>query len=264
MQSSDPQYTMSTVKYGSSDNQEGDLFLPNKQRPPVVCLLHGGFWRMPHGRNQMTRIAQDLAARGFAVWNIEYRRIGAPGGGLPGTFQDAADGIDHLAVLVAERVELDLNHVIIVGHSAGAHLALLSAARKRQYGNTNPVSRVHATAVVALAPVADLTSAYVLNVGNNAVGELLGGSPDQKPERYAAVSPIMLLPLGVRQFIVHGTVDEFLPIELTRGYVQAAKAAGDNVEFIEVDGAGHMDYLNPSSEAYAAFSRWIVQYLEAL
>jgi pimeloyl-ACP methyl ester carboxylesterase len=121
---------------------------------------------------------------------------------------------------------------------------------------------VRTVAAAALAPVADLARAYALNVGNSAVGELLGGSPNQQPERYATVSPIVLLPLGVRQFIVHGTADEVLPIELTRGYVQAAKAAGDSVEFVELAGAGHMDYLDPSSEAHATLSRWLVHYSE--
>jgi acetyl esterase/lipase len=140
MQCSDPQHTMHTVKYGSSDSQEGDLYLPSKQRPPVICLLHGGFWRMPYSRDEMTLIAQDLAARGFAVWNIEYRRIGALGGGWPGTFQDVTAGIDHLATFVADGVELDLNRVTVIGHSAGGHLALWSAARNRHYGNGSAAS----------------------------------------------------------------------------------------------------------------------------
>ncbi len=255
---------MHTVKYGSSDSQEGDLYIPSKQRPPVICLLHGGFWRMPYSRDEMTLIAQDLAARGFAVWNIEFRRIGAIGGGWPGTFQDVTAGIDHLATFVADGVELDLNRVTVIGHSAGGHLALWYAARNRQYGNGSSASRVRTVAVVALAPVADLARAYTLNVGNSAIGELLGGSPHQQPGRYATVSPIVLLPLGVRQLIVHGTADEVVPIELTRDYVQAAKAAGDSVEFVELAGAGHMDYLDPSSEAHATLSRWLVHYSEEL
>jgi acetyl esterase/lipase len=113
-----------------------------------VCLLHGGFWRMPYGRDEMDAIARDLAARGFAVWNLEYRRVGAPGGGWPGTLDDVGAGIDHLATLVGEGVNLDLERVAVVGHSAGGQLALWSASR------ASP--RVRVAAAAGLAPVADL------------------------------------------------------------------------------------------------------------
>jgi len=86
-----------TISYGDSNDQQADLHLPDAAGPPVVCLLHGGFWRMPHGRDQMDAVAGNLVARGFAVWNIEYRRLGASGGGWPGTLDDVRAGIDHLA-----------------------------------------------------------------------------------------------------------------------------------------------------------------------
>lgn len=102
---------MRTIRYGSAPGQEGDLLLPSTSRPPVICLLHGGFWRMPYGRDQMTDVARDLAARGFAVWNLEYRRVGAPGGGWPGTLDDVGAGIAYLARLVADGIDLDLGRV---------------------------------------------------------------------------------------------------------------------------------------------------------
>src|SRR5688572_18692450 len=116
-----------TFNYGRDDQQAGDLSLPGAARPPVVCLLHGGFWRMPHGRAELAPIARDLCTRGFAVWNLEYRRVGAPGGGWPGTLQDVGAGIDHLATLAADGIGLDLDRVAVVGHSAGGQLALWSA-----------------------------------------------------------------------------------------------------------------------------------------
>jgi acetyl esterase/lipase len=88
---------MKTERYGPLESQEGDLYLPARTRPPVVCLLHGGFWRMPHGRDQLHAVAEDLARRGFAVWNLEYRRLGTPSGGWPGTFDDVVVGIEHLS-----------------------------------------------------------------------------------------------------------------------------------------------------------------------
>src|SRR6266850_1075616 len=146
-----------TERYGPFEDQEGDLFLPAGPRPAVVCLLHGGFWRMPHGRGQMTAIAQDLARRGLAVWNLEYRRLGASTGGWSGTFDDATAGIGHLASLVADGIDLDLDRVTVVGHSAGGHLALWSAARRRSDSRKSGVAeRVRIRAAVGLAPVADL------------------------------------------------------------------------------------------------------------
>jgi len=96
-------------------------------------------------------------------------------------------------------------------------------------------------------------------VGNSAVGELLEGSPDQQPIRYAAASPIALLPLGVKQLIVHGAADEALPIEVARNYAQVAQAAGDSIQFSELRAAGHMDHLDPSSEAHFTLCRWLGQ-----
>ena len=94
------------IRYGPSPDQEGDLHLPDAPRPPVVCLLHGGFWRMPWGRDQMTPLADDLASRGVAVWNLEYRRLGAPGAGWPGTLEDVASGMEHLSRLVDDLFDV--------------------------------------------------------------------------------------------------------------------------------------------------------------
>jgi acetyl esterase/lipase len=251
---------MRTVSYGPSESQVGDLYLPAAPRRPVVCLLHGGFWRVPYGRAEFSPVANDLAGRGFTVWNLEYRRLGEAGGGWPGTLQDVAAGIDHLATLVDNGNALDLNHVVVVGHSAGGHLALWSATRSRQLAQIATASRVRTAVAIGLAAVADLGRAYGLSAGNNAVGELLGGSPDQRPERYAAASPMELLPLGVRQLLMHGTADTALPIELGRDYAQAAATAGDAVEFIALPTAGHMDYLDPASAAHATLYRWLERY----
>lgn len=250
---------MRTIRYGPSDSQAGDLYVPGIPRPPVVCLLHGGFWRLPYGRGELAPIAEDLAARGFAVWNLEYRRIGEPGGGWPGTLQDVAAGVDHLATLVADGADLELGQVTVVGHSAGGQLALWLAARDRGLGHASAPSRVRPDAVAGLAAVADLAGADSLDSGRGAVKALLGGTPRQHPERYAAASPIALLPLGVRQLIVHGTADDVLPVELARGYVRAARAAGDGVQLVELPGAGHMDYLDPGSAAHATLCRWLAQ-----
>ena len=131
--------TFRTIAYGPSPDHVGDLYLPrraphrdghrNAGPAPVIALLHGGFWRMPYSRDHIAPIAVDLADRGFAVWNLEYRRVGAAGGGWPGTLQDVGAGIDHLATLAQDGAPVDLDRVTVVGHSAGGHLALWSAHR---------------------------------------------------------------------------------------------------------------------------------------
>jgi acetyl esterase/lipase len=214
---------------------------------------------MPHGRDQMTAIADDLASRGLAVWNLEYRRLGAAQAGWPATMDDVAASIDHLARLSAEGVDLDLDRVVVVGHSAGGHLAFWVAGRDR---SRHPQAmQVRVRAAVGLAPIADLAHAYDSGVGGEAVAELIGGTPSQCPERYRAASPIEMLPLRVRQLILHGTADIAVPIDLSRRYSRAAAAAGDSVELIELPGAGHMEYLDPGSEAHATLSRWLLAFM---
>lgn len=248
-----PHSTMRAIRYGPFPDQEADLHLPTIARPPVVCLLHGGFWRAPYGRDQMAAIASDLASRGLAVWNLEYRRLGIPGAGWPATMNDVSAGIDHLAAVSAGGADLDLDRVTVVGHSAGGHLALWVGGRHRSRSAQSPCIR--ASAVVGLAPIADLARAYEGRAGGEAVAELLGGTPSQFPDRCRAASPIEMLPLGVRQLILHGTADDIVPIEISRRYARAAEAAGDAVELVELPGAGHMEFLDPGSDAYANLCR---------
>jgi acetyl esterase/lipase len=211
---------------------------------------------MPYGRDELTAIAKDLAARGYAIWNVEYRRLGAPGGGWPGTLHDVVSAIDHLATIVTDGIELDLKRVIVAGHSAGGHLALWVAARNKPVNISSPV-HVQPIAAVGLAAITDLARTCELNTGKGAVNEFLGGPHSQYPDRYAAASPIELLPLGVRQLIIHGVKDEALPIDLSRNYAAAAQASGDCIELVELSDIGHMDFLDPSSKAHSAFCEWL-------
>lgn len=246
-----------TESYGPLQAHEGDLHLPAGHHLPVVCLLHGGFWRMPYGRDQMTDIAHDLALQGYAVWNLEYRRLGASTSGWPGTFDDVITGIEHLAQLSANGADLDLSRVAVVGHSAGGQLALWAAAHLSAGRRNGVEHRVRIAAAVGQAALADLVRAYELEVGSSAITELLDGTPTEQFARYELASPRALLPLGIPQFVLHGTADDVVPIELARAYAQTARDAGDRVEFLELAGAGHMDYLNPSSNAHAALCTWL-------
>lgn len=254
------------VAYGEHPGQEADLVLGQQRARapllPVVVLLHGGFWRMPWGREQLVDVAHDLAVCGFAVWNVGYRRLGQPGGGWPGTLQDVASAIDHLAPLAAGGAPLDLSRVVAVGHSAGGQLALWAAARHRPEGVDGP-RRVRPVAAVGLAPLADLRRAAELRVGDGAAEELLGGAPVEVPERYAAAAPRDLLPLGVPQLLLHGARDTEVPLALSRGYVDAARTAGDEVDWRELPGTGHMDFVDAGSSAHAELRGWLRSWAES-
>jgi acetyl esterase/lipase len=255
--------TFRTIAYGPSPDQVGDLYLPQHEahrragRAPVVGLLHGGFWRMPYGRDHIAPIALDLADRGYAVWNLEYRRVGTAGGGWPGTLQDVGAGIDHLATLADSGEPIDLDRITLVGHSAGGHLALWCAFKDLGSGNGFQPKRVKVSSAVGLAAVADLALAHELRCGNGAVEDFLGGSPAEVATRYRTTSPAEMLPLGVKQLLVHGTIDDDVPVVISRRYAAAARAAGDDLHFIELPDAGHMDFIDPSSGAHAVWCRWL-------
>jgi acetyl esterase/lipase len=257
MQPNGRQSAMRTIAYGQSTGQVGDLYLPDAPTPPVICLVHGGYWRVLYDRTYMAPLALDLVTRGFAVWSLEYRRMGGGGGGWPGTFDDVGRGIDYLATLAEEGVDIDLKRVATLGHSAGGHLALWCAQRDAPGAGYAP-KRVNVAAAIGLAPVADLVRAYELGCSNGAVAEFLGGSPSEHPERYHASSPMELLPLGVRQLVIHGTPDEDVPVDISRRYAAAAKAAGDDIRFVELATASHMDLVDPQGEAQTILCEWLM------
>jgi acetyl esterase/lipase len=242
--------------YGPGTDRFGELWRPGGAGPwPVVALLHGGFWRAPRTLELMRPLAADLAARGFAVWNLEYRRVGQPGGGWPGTCEDVAAGLDHLAGL-AGRAPLELDRLVVAGHSAGGHLALWSAARAGlPAGAPGAGPRVRPRLVVSLAGVCDLEAGAADGIGEGAVAEFLGAAPDQAPERYRLASPRARLPLGVGQLLVHGDADTRVPVSQSRAYAAAAAAAGDPVELVELAGVDHMAVIDPASPAWAEVTR---------
>lgn len=234
----------SSHRYGSGRHQRADLYLPRGDGPfPVAVALHGGYWRAKYSKRLMKAICADLARRGVAAWNVEYRRVGrGQGGGWPATFDDVAAAIDHLASLEDPRLDLT-GGVTAVGHSAGGQLALWAASRS--------APRVRVTRVVAQAAVCDVESA------GEPAWEFLGGTPEQVPERYAAADPMRLVPLGVPTLLVHGADDETVPLLRSRRYLEAARAAGDDVSLIEPTPGGHRIHIDPRSEAWQVAAEWI-------
>ncbi len=244
-------------RYGEHPDQTAELVLPGAadRRPlPVAVLLHGGFWRHGYGRELMDDLATDLAGRGWAALNVEYRRIGA-GGGWPATPLDVAAAIDALATAPVPEPVLDLGRVVAVGHSAGGQLALWAASRVGLPAGTPGAEPVLSPcAVVAQAPVADLADAARRRLSRDAAAALLGGEPDDPSARtrYGLASPFERLPLGIPQLVVHGAADEDVPAAMSQAYVRAARALGDEVEHVEMGGLGHMEHLDPASPLWAA------------
>lgn len=243
------------IAYGDHPDQVGNLHLPLGEGPwPTVVLVHGGFWKWGWDRTLMTPLAHDLARRGIAAWNIDYRRVGQPGGGWPGTLEDAAAAADALVGLG----EVDLDRVVTLGHSAGGHLAVWLAGRHRlPQGVPGDEPRVRPCAAVAQAGVLDLVRGASDGLGNGACAALLGGVPDEVPERYANASPAALIPLGVPVLLVHGGRDEIVPPSQSRDYADGARLAGDTVELAEFPEADHFDVVEPDHGAWTAATDWL-------
>ena len=223
---------------------------------PVAVLIHGGFWRARYNRRLEHPLVGDLAGRGWAVWNLEYRRLGwRSRGGWPQTFDDVAAGIDRLGAL---DEPLDLARVVAVGHSAGGHLAFWAAARRGlPAGSPGAEPRVRVAGAVAQAGVLDLREAARLRLSRDVVRTLLGGPPGKVPKRYDAASPIERLPLGVPQLLVHGEADDVVPIAIARRYAERASEAGDPCRLVALADVGHMEHLDPSSAAWRAVTDWL-------
>jgi acetyl esterase/lipase len=212
-------------RYGAHPEQWAELRLPEERNPRgVAVVLHGGFWRAQFTLATTRAIATDLARRGWATWNVEYRRIGAAGG-VPETLDDVAAAVQALPVAASR--------VVAIGHSAGGQLALWLC-------KTGLL-----TAAVSLAGVCDLGEGARLALGDGAVAAFVGDAD------LALADPMQRLPTGVPQLLVHGELDDRVPVELSRRYAAAARARGDRCGLLELPGVGHFEPIDPRSEAWS-------------
>lgn len=228
------------IAYGSDPLQFGDLRLPAGKGPfPLVIVIHGGCWMAEYDLEHIGRLSAALTAAGAATWTIEYRRVGNPGGGFPGTFDDVAAAAAYTATL-AKQYPLDLLHTVAVGHSAGGHLALWLAAKTKLRG------------VVSLAGVTDLRAAADGHVCGDAVPQLMKSTP------FHDYSPIEMLPLKTPQRLIHGAVDKLVPPAMSQNYEAAAKKAGDKVTITMIPGAGHFELIIPQGPAWEAVKQAVL------
>lgn len=243
------------ISYGEDSNQFGDLRLPDGDGPhPVAAIVHGGCFRSFATLQTLDRFSDALTDAGMATWSLEYRRVDSPGGGWPNTFLDVADGLDHLRSL-EDSFDLDLDRVVLIGHSSGGHLATWAAARHR-IPESSPLYHGDPLAVAGvlnLASGAELEPFRALDeeaCGANVIDLLVGGTPEEVPEHYASASPGQMLPLGVRQRLMIGAEDDATTIEIAADYTKRSRAAGDDVHMMIIPDAGHFELVAPWSEVW--------------
>lgn len=231
--------------YGSHAEQFGELTLPQKGQPlrGTVVVIHGGYWRSTYSLELGRPLAADLAGRGWAAVNLEYRRAGN-GGGWPQTFEDISAGIDALADL-PELAGFPVP-VIALGHSAGGHLAVWAAGRK--------APRVPLDAVVSQSGVLDLGRAHELGLSSGAAENFLGTAPENDPERWREADPARMVPVPMPIFALHGAQDITVPLELAENYVKAAEAAGGTAELRLIPG-DHFEMITPGTPGWAGVLR---------
>lgn len=223
---------MQRIAYGPTSSQFGEL----SGDGPVVVVVHGGFWHQRYGLELGRPLAADLAAHGLTAWNVEYRRVDG-GGGWPETGDDVLAAIDAL--------DDSLGPVVTLGHSAGGHLAVWAAAR-------------HPRVVGAVAQAGVLDFLLHPRITRRAA-ELLGGTPEQVPDRYADASPAALLPIDKPLVLVHGDADEDVPLEQSESFARASGA-----RLVRVPGADHMALITPGTEAWAACRAAVLDLVRAL
>ena len=236
-------------RYGPARSNFAELYLPDAPGPhPVAVVIHGGFWKAHFSLKLMRDVCADLAERGWAAWNLEYRRLGlGNGGGYPTTCEDVAAGIDHLADLGAidrpHAIELDLTRVVAIGHSAGGHLALWAATRESP--------RVPLTKVAGQAALTDLVRGAELGLSRGVIRRFLGDHPLE------AASPIERVPLGIPVLLTHGAEDDVVPPELSERFADRAREAGDEVALRVFEGGDHMGHIVPGNPMWEAVAEWI-------
>ena len=241
---------------GAGRQEELDLFLPNiaPGRSPAVVIIHGGGWctQSRKGKREYS-LAADLCSQGYACASIDYqlvdlKRPQAAREVFPRNLDDCRQAVRFL-VEHADEFELDPDAIGLIGGSAGGHLAALLALTSRPSGNdASPAGAVQAA--VCLYPVGDILHWYqqasreLLSI--HAVELMLGGTPQQAPEAYAAFSPIEHAHPGSPPLLIaHGTADAVIPVTHSEHFQRRLQELGATSQLIIVPDAPHSFDLQP-------------------
>ena len=228
------------ITYGNDPLQYGLLWLPqNKSKQQLIIYVHSGCWLNAYDLRHSRRLSSELSERGYAVWSLEYRRTGDKGGGWPGTLDDIILSINSTDKLTNELKPYTINveQPIIVGHSAGGHLALLAGGRLPK----------QVKAIIGLAAIVDIEE---YSKGDNscqmATAQFMGGNVEQLAELYKQANPVKQ-PLHSNSLLLYGTADKIVPEQ---------QAIDSKIDATSVKGAGHFDWIHPNTKA---FNQLIIQ-----
>ena len=237
---------------GDPEYNWADLYLPAGDQKadsiPLAVLLHGGSGVSDVDADTLAPLARELASRGTAVYNIEYRGIGS-GGGWPTTFHDVASALDHVVEVDKRFPQITTDDELVVGHSAGAQLAVWSGTRHKLDDDevgANPEFRP--TRVVSIAGPLDMT--YAATNGDDRTVAALGGTPEEMPDRYEMVDPIRNIDPGTPVVAIHGTDDTTVAPENSRRFVDAVTDAGGRAKLVELENQDHSSVISGDSRAY--------------
>jgi len=223
------------MPYGDGEFHFGDLRVPRGAGPfPAAMFIHGGYWRARYDLKHTSFVCAALTKAGLVTWNLEYRRVGNPGGGWPGSFEDVTAGYQFLRQL-AGKYPIDTKRILVLGHSAGGQLALALAAHHNSMRG-----------VVSLAGVVNLRRAWDLHLSHDAVAEFLGGDPQRVPDHYHEASPAEL-DIHCKQLLIHGTEDDSVPVQMSRDYAKQKLEKHESVNFSEIPKIGHFEIVDPES-----------------
>ena len=217
-----------------------DVFSPRSPGPwPVVVFFHGGSW-YGGAKQNVEPFAAALAEAGFVVFNATYR-TGQFGGGYPQSYQDIGCAIG-LANLTAADYGGDAERVFVAGHSAGAHLAstVLFGEDGFSDGDCTRPGPIQAEGFIGLAGPYDVTGFAPL------LAPWFGGAIAEIPDIFAAGSPSAYLDTALTPvLLIHGTIDELVPIAQTTDFAETLEAFGWDVEVALVEEATHGGVIDP-------------------
>ena len=218
------------IVYGEDDTQFIEFWHPQNtdSQAPTIVLAHGGCWLNAFAVDHVRAAATHLADAGFAVWAVEYRRLGDDKGGWPHSMQDMVSGLDLLHELAPPQVDLD--RTAVAGHSAGGHLALLAVEQ----------SRLQPRLTIGLAAITDIHQ-YAAGTGscNNAAAQFItsasnAGQDDLNVSAYSALTRVLF----------YAKADNIVDPE---------QAQLGQTKTIAVDNAGHFDFVHPDTPAWQAW-----------
>jgi len=257
-------YTDSSIKlhYGADALQYGRLYLPPKSgsqtqtKTPLLVFIHGGCWLNAYDISHSRAFSQAVAAAGFAVWSVEYRRTGDEGGGWPGTFNDILQAL-RFSQSAFEAYAIASKNIVIAGHSAGGQLALLAAGRSylhydylqnenaqnvKPHQETAPLPQIKG--VIGLAAITDILAyAEGANSCQRATRQFLGGTATEQLVSYQQANPRQQI-MHPATLLLQGSVDTIVPL---------AQATNSNMPYQVVAEAGHFDWIHPHTRAYKQF-----------